>query len=319
MFERIHRNSIEILARLLQMQPNQQLVWILGALFIIILLNEVSNVLFEWLNLTPWWTLALLPIIILVLLTIRSVREIRRPHRVAVHTGNRPAPHAGLIWMLSPFNSRGDQQAKGFAEKEWRLKELQEALDQPTINWPLIIERFTHSNMRPVLEAIRYHSQDDVLQHIWLVTTSDLSTQDESVVQKGSCHLAPLLATILKEGFGIRAKVHSTDPELEVPPYDADAAYRAVEHIYTTAVPRVGLRPDQVIADLTGGRVPMTGGMILACATRDWAMQYTTTDRDPAKKGPGDVPLPLIIQVNAWEVRRRAIEAFLEGEEPQRA
>lgn len=310
MLERIQRNLAYVMAHLLQMSPNQQLGWMIAVLVFLLVVNMASNALLDVLKLSPLFTLLLLPLLLAILLAWNGWRSLRTPDVPEPSTGDRPAPHPGLILMLGLFNSAGNKQRPGLAGADWRRKQLAEAVNAPAPDWPLIIERFEHSNMQPALEAIRHHSTDGILQHIWLIATDDLKTREGQVVQEGSKHLAPLFEKVIKEGFGFEAQIHYQDPQLTVSPYDVTATYRAVEHIYAVAAQQVGLLPSQVIADLTGGRVPMTGGMILACAPRGWRMQYTTTDRDPVKQGPGDQPAPLEIKVDVRSIQRCSLEAL---------
>ncbi|MBV7331732.1 hypothetical protein KFU94_26590 [Chloroflexi bacterium TSY] len=52
--------------------------------------------------------------------------------------------------------------------------------------------------------------------------------------------------------------------------------YRVVEEIYQEAArdPEIGLEPEQIIDDFTGGTTPMSVGIALACQARG-PMQYT--------------------------------------------
>lgn len=302
----------------MQMTPNRRTGWVLAAFIFLLLAGMLPNAVTEIVDVSPWLILLLLAGIILIPFAWMSFRDIFRSYAVPVRTGDRPAPHPGLILFLSLFSSRGDKQKKGMAGKDWRLSELESMLDSPDVDWPLIIERFEHSNMQPALEAVRYHAQDDTLQHVWLITTLDLKTSEGEVRQTGSHNLAPVFKRILNEGFAFNVSFHWAAPELKVPTYDVEASYEAIQYVYTEAAPEYGLKPSQVMADLTGGRVPMTGGMLLYCAPRGYAMQYTTTDRDPAKRDSGDVPVPLAIEVNTWELRRSTLEAAATEATPKR-
>ncbi|MFQ5859328.1 MAG: hypothetical protein ACE5LU_27320 [Anaerolineae bacterium] len=197
MLQRIQRNLTLVLTRLLQMNPGQRMGWVLATLVFALLLGMVPQSLDELIGLSPWLTLLLLIGLILILLTWVSLQEVFRSHAVPPRTGDRPPPHQGLILFLSLFQSRSGRQEPGMAAQVWRFEELDDALNRPNPSWPEIIERFERSNMRPALEAIRHHGQDDVLQHVWLITTSDLETADGEVRQKGSHQLAPLFERVL--------------------------------------------------------------------------------------------------------------------------
>ena len=310
MYDRIQRNLARIMANLLQMSPNQQLRSMVLVLMFLLLVNMASSAVLELLALPPWLTLLLLPLLLVLVLAWNVWRPSRQLPEIPPKTGAPPEPHPGMIFFLSLFQSSGNKQVVGLGGEDWRREHLAEALERSDLGWPIIIERFEKSNMRPLLEAVRHHSQGGRLKHVWLVSTMDIKAADGKVIQEGSEHLAPLVEKVMRDGLRFGASFHYEDPGLIVPSWDATAAYKAVEYVYTTAAPQLGLSPAEVIGDLTGGRVPMTGGMILACAPRGWKMQYTTTDRDPAQKGPGDQPVPVGIVVDAGEIRRRALEAI---------
>jgi hypothetical protein len=310
MFDRIQRNLAHIMAHMLQMSPNQQLRSMVLVLVFLLLVNMASSAILEVLDLPPGLTLLLLPLLLVLILAWNVWRSPRRPPEVPPKTGEPPEPHPGMIFFLSLFQSSGNKQVAGLGGEDWRREQLARALETSALGWPIIIERFEKSNMRPLLEAVRHHSQGGTLKHVWLISTLDIKGTDGKVIQEGSEHLAPLIEKVMRGGLRFETSFHHEDPRLKVPSWDVTAAYKAVEYVYTVATQQAGLLPDEVIGDLTGGRVPMTGGMILACAPRGWKMQYTTTDRDPAQKGPGDRPVPVGIVVDAGEIRRRALEAL---------
>lgn len=297
------------LALLLQMEPNRQIWSMFAALLFIVLVNAVSNAVYDALDLSIWATPLMLLIVLIGVVFYGSYRLPPSPPPVPPFTGDQPPPHAGLVLFLSLFNSRGDQQSNTLRDRSWRRKDLEAAINDPHIGWPHIIERFTHSNMQPAIEAIRHHRQDDTLKHVWLITTADIVAPDGKVVQEGSCHLASLFERVIREGFGWNIEFHYAEPQLHVRSYEMRDSYQAVEYVFLQACQQANLRPEHLIADPTSGRVPMSGGMILACAPRNWTMQYTTTDRDPAKEGPGKTPVPLTLHVDAKDLWLCALEA----------
>ncbi len=307
--ESIKINLRETLALLLQMSPNQQLSSMILVLCFVLILNLISSALYDATRAWFWIT----PLLILALIVVAFGWVWLRPRQPLPHptTGEKPDNYPGLILFLSLFQSRADQQQPAPAAADWRRSDLVAALAQPVIDWPTVLARFEHSNMQPALAAIRYHAQAGVLQHIWLISTEDEPPLADKKGQEGSWQLAPLFAKILThdQGFAYNVTVHHTDAVLQIPADNVGAAYAAVEYVFMTAAPQVGLAPTQVIADITGGRATMSGGMILACAPCDWAMQYTTTARDPAQRGPGATPVPLRIRVDARQVLQRALQA----------
>ncbi|CAN5671047.1 hypothetical protein BH10CHL1_BH10CHL1_50230 [soil metagenome] len=307
--ERIQINLREMLALLLQMSPNQQLSSMLLVLGFLLILNLISSALYEATRAWFWVS----PLLIVALIGIAFGWLWLRPRQSLPHptTGEKPDAYPGLILFLSLFQARADQQKSTSAIGDWRRSELQAALAQPVIDWPTVLARFEHSNMQPALSAIRHHAQAGLLKHIWLISTQDEIPLAGKKGQEGSCHLAPLFAKILThpQGFAYNMTIHHADPLLQIPADDVGAAYAAVEYVFGTAAPQAGLAPYQVIADITGGRATMSGGMVLACAPCDWAMQYTTTARDPAQRGPGDTPVPLRIRVDARQILQRALQS----------
>lgn len=118
------------------------------------------------------------------------------------------------------------------------------------------------------LFAIRHHTQHqpgEVLQHCWILVTPDAEETYQRLAAR-----APEL--------GIQAQLHAVPLNEET----IEATYRAVDQIYQQEAARVGLRPEQIIADLTSGLKPMTAGMVLACLPYGHALEYVKSQRDPA-------------------------------------
>lgn len=166
------------------------------------------------------------------------------------------------------------------------------------------------SNLQPLLQAVRHHDADGTLRHVWLITTADVVGPDRVVRQTGSQRLGAIIETILLHDCGAHLTVHFADPPLIVAPDDVGPTYRALRYVYDVEVSRVGLRPYQVIADITGARATMTAGMVLACAPRGYPMEYTSTIIDPATKAPSDLPVPQRLRVDTREVLQHSLEAL---------
>lgn len=81
-------------------------------------------------------------------------------------------------------------------------------------------------------------------------------------------------------------KTHYADSGLSIevrPVYDAfgvQETYDLVRRIYEVEACKIGLRPQNVIADFTGGTKTMSTGMLLACAQLQAPMQYMLGRRD---------------------------------------
>jgi hypothetical protein len=310
MFTRFQLGLGNALSTLFQMDRNQQLRSMVLILMTAFLMELASNALYEALALPIWFTPLLFVLLILGAILWFSWRHVQLPAPNPPATLDELPCYPGLILFLSLFNSRGDQQRSGISLPTWRQVELEAAMKAPVIDWPTIIDRFTHSNMQPALTAIQHHLSDGTLKHIWLISTSDLKDRTGTIIQPGSRTLAPLFTKIIREGCGWNVTVHYEDPALVVPPNDTTATYKAVEYIFVHASLQIGLNPSAIIADFTGGRAPMTAGMVLACAPRSWAMQYTTTDRDPAMLGPTDEPIPVGVDVKVLDLLLSALETI---------
>lgn len=114
------------------------------------------------------------------------------------------------------------------------------------------------------LPAIEYHlarqeAGGDPLRVCWLIATAG---KDGSM----------LVAMDLKKHYGERCKVIICELKSA---FDVQETYDLVRRIYQKEAvqPEIGLQPEQIIADCTGGTTLMSVGMALACRDR-WPMQY---------------------------------------------
>ncbi len=118
-------------------------------------------------------------------------------------------------------------------------------------------------NIDPLLFAMRQHQPR--LRHVWVIIT------DEPAIQNT---LSSLREAVAREDWSVAVEV----VPIEAP--DLACTFRAVEAIYERHVPDAGLAPGEVIADITGGLKPMTGGMTLACYLHGWPLEYLAAARD---------------------------------------
>lgn len=117
--------------------------------------------------------------------------------------------------------------------------------------------------------AIAHHygrEEPHALEHCWLIMT-----RGDRRIEEARQALEERL-----EALGIQVQLHP----VEVPRPDVESTYRAVDRVYQEGLAEVGLSPEQVVADITGGLKPMTTGMALACLLRDLDLEYVETDRD---------------------------------------
>ena len=117
--------------------------------------------------------------------------------------------------------------------------------------------------------AIRHHysrgKREVGLEHCWLIMVED------SYVEKT---LKAIRKEISNESFDIEVHpIHIQEPTLE-------AVYCAVESVYLVEGSKCGLRPHDIVADITGGLKTMTAGMLLACLPFGRHVEYVTSKRD---------------------------------------
>jgi len=75
-----------------------------------------------------------------------------------------------------------------------------------------------------------------------------------------------------------------------VDPDQVSDTYNAVVRIFEEEAPALGLKPDAIIGDITGGLKPMTAGMALACLAKNRDMQYMKAKR--GERGEPDTSVP---------------------------
>jgi hypothetical protein len=133
-------------------------------------------------------------------------------------------------------------------------------------------------------EAIEYHRE--ALKCCWLITTPSSKIKQH--------------ANQLKDQYD------GLIPHMAVVPianeYDTRGCYEVVRNIYYQEARRLGLAPEGVIADITGGTKPMTLGMILACGEGEYPIQHVPTEYDSITMRPKG-PLPPIqvsVDVPPW-------------------
>lgn len=120
--------------------------------------------------------------------------------------------------------------------------------------------RFDH-----LLFALKHHQKGGGASHCWLVM------QDVEPVRKAYSQLLQQLGD-----EELQTQIHP----VYIDKLEAGAAYKAVRDIFEHEAVRVGLKPEEVIADITGGLKPLTAGMILAAITLDSALEYVESERD---------------------------------------
>lgn len=130
--------------------------------------------------------------------------------------------------------------------------------------WLLGPGRFDH-----LMVAISHHHPAEEtgsrLKHCWLIVAEDNYTETT---------LETVREELIEEGFDIEIHpIHIRGPTLE-------AVYCAVESIYLSEGAKYGLRPHEIVADITGGLKTMTAGMLLACLPFERPAEYVASSRD---------------------------------------
>jgi hypothetical protein len=297
----IRRQMRNALILLLQIEPQQQLIFALFLLLFLIALNVASNAASNLLATVSDWLLLLSPLLLFVIFVLWLLIQQRRVALPRDPTLDPDLGHyPGLVAMLGIFNDRSGQ--------PWKLANLKAALEEKSPDWGAVLAHAEYSNLQPLLEAVRHHDRDGELRHLWLISTLDLKKPDGNEIQ-GSHALAPLVERIIQHVCSQHVAVYREDKELIVAPDDVTPTYRALTYIYGVEAPRVGLHPYQIIADITGARATMTAGMILACAPRGFPLQYTSTLADPATKEENDRPQPQRLQIDTYGLLRHALQA----------
>lgn len=149
-------------------------------------------------------------------------------------------------------------------------------LDVSTISpHPGLIWLLSPGNPEPLLKVMRHHTDPDAqsdqrLRHCWLILS------DHPAMENTFASLPEEMAR-----WGIHdVALHP----VYLPLTGIEHTYRAVRHIYEDEVAACGLRPDQVVTDLTGGLKIMTAGALMACLPRSGPagpIEYLLSQRDP--------------------------------------
>ena len=120
--------------------------------------------------------------------------------------------------------------------------------------------------------AVEYHL--GTLEACWLVASPDSVRMAEQLYEKYRDQI-PYIA--YGTGYTVEAD-------------EVEDTYTQVLRIYEQELPQRGLKPEEVIADITGGQKPMTAGMALACLAKNLDMQYMKARRNEQGEPDRSVP-----------------------------
>jgi hypothetical protein len=129
-----------------------------------------------------------------------------------------------------------------------------------------------------LLFALQHHRQGDGAAHCWLVMQSTAKPVQDAFEQASEA--------VLEQGLG--TQLHP----VYIHALEAREAYQAVDTIFSREAAEAGLKPGQVIADITSGTKPLTAGMVLAALTTGQALEYVESERDAQGR-----PIPGTLQV----------------------
>lgn len=163
-----------------------------------------------------------------------------------------PAPHRGLIFLLSTYKPR-DSSFGAFD----RIYVDDENLARPEL---------LKSNWGTLVIACQHHAS--ILEHCWLICTEG---------KNGSAEQYEAAESVIKKFAGQNVHCHRVElSNLN----DVGEVVGRIENIYQQAPLAQDLMPDQMIADFTGGTAAMSGGMILATVLENRKVEYVTQDPD---------------------------------------
>jgi len=216
------------------------------------------------------------------------LRTRERSKKLAFQPGKvDPPPAKGLILLLSPYDPRDPN-----LTKEDKLKPLLDrVIETPTEqlnDTDFSAINLAESNLRPQIEAIKYHMQKGSLRDVWLIASKSHGNV------KGSEGAAAILEKYLKRTYGERLNVHC-GAELSVHPYDYGQLWAVAEKIFRNS----GYKDDVLLADITGGTKMMSVALAMACIPPGRRMQYIDSARDPQGNPlPHGKIEPLVIDVD---------------------
>jgi hypothetical protein len=127
-----------------------------------------------------------------------------------------------------------------------------------------IIWLFGPAGFDHLLFALEHHHKGGGALHCWLIM------QNTQAVKK---NYSEFLKHLNEKGFN--TQVHP----IYISRLEAGEAYHAVRKILEEEAPKMGLKPEDVIADITGGLKPLTAGMVLAALTVGCDLEYVETER----------------------------------------
>ncbi|MBZ5554043.1 MAG: hypothetical protein LAO21_15110 [Acidobacteriia bacterium] len=236
-------------------------------------LNKVSNRFPDWADAIFG---SLLVLIFILMWWSERHRTRARSQRLTFQVTKEPPARAkGLILLVSPYDPRSqnlrDEKVLLPLMDSIRQKQLSVLADADFVEINL-----SNSNLRPLMDAVAFHSGEDKLREVWLITTeSEKRMQEgEEVKIRGSELAGEILEKFLRFKYGERIVVHREG--FTVKAWDYAALWRKAEEIFRTS----GYKEDVLLADVTGGTKMMSVALAMACVAPNRKMQYMDSGRD---------------------------------------
>lgn len=145
----------------------------------------------------------------------------------------------------------------------WRRKPIRIEVEEqrkPKPSIGLVVLVGTHKASAPA--AIEYHIPE--LRYLWLVTSSASLQIAEEIKKSYQDRVAHIYT-----GQGYLAEFDQVD-----------STYQIVERILKHEIKDLGLKPKQIMLDITGATKPMTSGLFLAGFANRASLQYMKAARD---------------------------------------
>lgn len=188
----------------------------------------------------------------------------------------KPEPVKGLILLISPYSC--DK-----SEIEPLLKKIYQASPQELQKEDFDAIKLFDSNLLPPIKAVEYHSAENTLKEIWLITTLTYQMKHpetgELIDIKGSENASLILEKYLNFKYGDKLEIHRQEfkgKSLTVKDREYGTLSELIDHIFRKS----GYQPSSMIADITGGTKRMSVALAIACLPLERKMQYMDSQRD---------------------------------------
>ncbi|HBE20659.1 MAG TPA: hypothetical protein DEG17_07265 [Cyanobacteria bacterium UBA11149] len=180
-----------------------------------------------------------------------------------------PAPAKGLILLLSTYSP-----SQPHLRDPQVLEPLVKKIRQTLIT-QLTEEDFTNidifnSNLRPQIEAIKFHADSGILHELWFLATPD------SRGERGSEIAAEILARYTLFKYNCQLTINRGQ-DYTVESWNYLKLCQIVQEIFENS----GYKDEVIVADITGGTKMMSVALAMACiSSPKRKMQYMDSKRD---------------------------------------